>query len=528
MTNPGKETETRKFPINAAASVIADISAGIYRTPAGSLKELVSNAFDADANKVHVSTNAPHFGTFTCSDDGNGMTPEQFEQIMGLIGGSSKRDHGEVSLIHKRPLVGRIGIGILSIGQICRRFEVFSSTKGSPIKFRAKINLEPYMRPEARRIQISKPLAGNEEVKIGQCEMETAPEDPDKHYTRVVMESIIPGFRQQLQSYPMDEMGVTPKKFKKGDMEAFLRSVSHDTVSEHGAYAQLIWELASTTPVRYLPEGPIRSASALNDLRKRMESFKFSVFLDGVELFKPLLLPLSSTTDFKLYPNLDFTKTLSDKRTLRVRGYIYWQQSRILPRELQGILVRVRNVGIGAFDPTYLKYPKHEGWKFSQLCGELYVDDGLDEAINIDRASFRESDEAYLSLQEFLFQRLGKKTDEGAGIFTSIKAMAKRVADRKKQKEHRRRASETASAIFGSPGPMTLETVTPQAATPAGVRLTRKSLVVDEELVASVPSRHRDLFMGICGVVEKTIGDKVPSSLRRDLLQRIAKLFEIN
>ena len=258
-----------------------------------------------------------------------------------------------------------------------------------------------------------------------------------------------------------------------------------------------------------------------------MESFKFSVFLDGVELFKPLLLPLNTATGFKVYPELNFTKTLSDKRTLRVRGYIYWQQSRILPRELQGILVRVRNVGIGAFDPTYLKYPKHEGWKFSQLCGEIYVDDGLDEAINIDRASFRESDEAYIALQEFLFHRLGKKTDEGAGIFTSIKAMAKHVADRKKEKEHQRHASEIASAIFGSPGPMTLATATSQTVSPAGVRLTRKSLIVDEELVASVPSRHRDLFMGICGVVENTIGDRVPPAARRDLLQRIAKLFEI-
>ncbi len=33
-------------PINVAASVIADVSAGIYRSPAGALKELLSNAFD--------------------------------------------------------------------------------------------------------------------------------------------------------------------------------------------------------------------------------------------------------------------------------------------------------------------------------------------------------------------------------------------------------------------------------------------------------------------------------------------------
>lgn len=521
--------ETREFQINAAASVIADISAGIYRTPAGALKELVSNAFDADATKVHVSTNAPHFSTFTCSDDGYGMTPEKFQQTMGLIGGSSKRDQGELSPLYKRPLIGRIGIGILSIGQICRKFEVFSSAKGSPVKFRAKINLEPYMRPEARRVQLNQTLASDAKVKIGQCEMETAPEDPDKHYTRVVMEDIIPGFRQQLQSQPMDETGITPKKFKKGDMEAFLRSVSRDTVSEHGAYAQLIWELASACPVKYFPQGPIRDSQELDDLRKRMDDFKFEVLLDGVGLYKPMLLPESTLTGHKLYSKLNYTKTLSDKRTLRVRGYIYWQQSRILPRELQGILVRVRNVGIGTFDPTYLKYPKHEGWKFSQLCGELYVDDGLDEAINIDRASFRETDEAYIALQEFLFQRLGKKTDEGAGIFTSIKALAKRAADRKKHTNEKRRATEAASAIYGNPNPrpLVLETSAPAESPPGGVRLTNQKLVVDEDLVSEIPPRNRELFMSICGVVEKTLADKVSPKVRRDLLKRISTLFGI-
>src|SRR5581483_8630236 len=92
---------TDKFPINVAASVIADISSGIYRTPAGALKELVSNAFDADAGIVRISTSGPHFTTFTCSDDGSGLTPERFKEIMGLIGGSTKRDQGEVSPIFK-------------------------------------------------------------------------------------------------------------------------------------------------------------------------------------------------------------------------------------------------------------------------------------------------------------------------------------------------------------------------------------------------------------------------------------------
>jgi hypothetical protein len=317
---------TQNFPINVAASVIADISAGIYRTPAGALKELISNAFDADAQSVRISTGDPHFRTFTCTDDGSGITPDRFKEIMGLIGGSSKRDADQYSEIYRRPLIGRIGIGLLSIGQICRRFEVFSSALGSNKKFRARVNLEPYTRPEARRVQLGKQLAKDPTVKVGEFEIEEAPESKGKHYTRIVMEDIIPGFIEQLQTKPMAVIGVTPLTFKKGDMSAFLASVSNDQVARHGAYAQLIWELAITAPIRYLPEGPIRECPQLRDLRKRMEGFQFSVYLDGVELLKPILLPPAKSTAHKVYPHLDYEKILANGRKLSVRGYIYWQK----------------------------------------------------------------------------------------------------------------------------------------------------------------------------------------------------------
>lgn len=512
-----------KYPIDVAASVIADISAGIYRTPAGALKELVSNAFDADAENVRVSTSGPQFSTFTCTDDGSGLTAERFKEIMGLIGGSTKRDRGETSQIFRRPLIGRIGIGLLSIGQICSSFEIFSSAKGSQTKFRARIDLEPYMRPEARRMQLGSKLKTDEKVRVGEYEIEETEEEPDKHYTRVVMEKINPGFKKQLRSQPMVELGVTPKTFKKGDMKAFLASVSKDTVAEHGAYAQLIWELAVTTPVRYFPEGPVRNTPKLNDLRKTLESYKFHVFLDGVELLKPILLPTSTSVTHKVYPDLDFRKKLSSSRELKVRGYLYWQNTRILPRELQGILVRVRNVGIGSFDPTYLGYPKHEGWKFSQLCGELYVDEGLDEAINIDRASFRETDEAYLALQEFLFQRLGKETDQGAGVFTNIKAISGQIAQRKRNRETAKRAKRSTEAIYGSFRPIELKVT--EGRTSGGVKVTPHVIRVDKDLLQGIAEKHRELFIGVCGVIEKSVGSLLSASKRRELLEKIAKLF---
>jgi len=520
---------TNRFPIDVAASVIADISAGIYRTPAGALKELISNAFDADARTVRITTNAPHFRTFTCTDDGLGLTPEKFKQVMRLIGGSSKRDQGDVSPVFGRPLIGRIGIGLLAIGQICRRFEVFSSAKGSAVKFRAQIDLEPYMRAEARRTQLGSPveLEKGGAVKIGEYEIEEAEEEPSRHYTRVVMESIIPGFQQQLLSQPTIQLGVTPKSFKKADMAAFLASVSKDTVSEHGAYAQLIWELAVSAPTQYLPDGPVRNQSRLNDLRARVKDYNFTAFIDGVELFKPILLPTRRSIPCKLHPHLDLDKSLPGGRRLRARGYLFWQKERILPRELQGVLVRVRNVAIGSFDPTYLGYPKHEGWKFSQLCGELYVDEGLDEAINIDRASFRETDEAYLALQNFLFQRLGKATDQGAGIFTNIKSLSGKLSQKRKKRETAARAKGLAGIVFGQASAAQFRVAQDDQPTPTGVRITSSEVVIDQELTRSIPPRQKDLFISVCAVIEKRLARALPAGKRRELFRELAELFGV-
>jgi HSP90 family molecular chaperone len=107
--------------INASARIIADISSGIYRTPANALKELVSNAWDADAPEVVINTGYPRFDLVTCSDTGLGMTTNEFRKYMRHIGGSFKRIGGDTTP-SGRPIIGKIGIGILAIAQICDRF----------------------------------------------------------------------------------------------------------------------------------------------------------------------------------------------------------------------------------------------------------------------------------------------------------------------------------------------------------------------------------------------------------------------
>src|SRR5258708_32903866 len=99
--------------IKVHEKALAHLSRGLYRSPASALRELVSNAWDANAKTVRISTNYPRFFQITIEDTGDGFSKNDFERLMkGNIGNSEKRPSGKV-LINSRPLIGRLGIGML-------------------------------------------------------------------------------------------------------------------------------------------------------------------------------------------------------------------------------------------------------------------------------------------------------------------------------------------------------------------------------------------------------------------------------
>ena len=58
------------------SSILRELS-GVYKPFVKALKELVSNAFDADADHVHI-TIADDFSSGIVIDNGEGMTPFEF------------------------------------------------------------------------------------------------------------------------------------------------------------------------------------------------------------------------------------------------------------------------------------------------------------------------------------------------------------------------------------------------------------------------------------------------------------------
>src|SRR5438270_771193 len=104
-------------------SILRELS-GVYKPFVKALKELVSNAFDADADTVQVLFE-DDFSSVRVTDDGQGMSPFDFRNDFTRIGGGSRRWAGERTR-KGRLRIGSKGIGFLALARYCDRLKVES------------------------------------------------------------------------------------------------------------------------------------------------------------------------------------------------------------------------------------------------------------------------------------------------------------------------------------------------------------------------------------------------------------------
>jgi hypothetical protein len=202
------------------------------------------------------------------------------------------------------------------------------------------------------------------------------------------------------------------------------------------AYLDMIWKLALSSPVRYVDrhpfdlnsddqirlfwisneqrgqatEVPMRQGETVRDAVRRevagspvLESGQadpaggFKVTLDGVELRRPIRFryfqadqrSIETALLFvgKYAPNLAPVPSSRRGGFFELEGYLYWN-GRIIPKDNNGVLVRIRGAGSGLFDPTFSQYQVSEQTRLRQITSELFIMRGLDAALNIDRESF--------------------------------------------------------------------------------------------------------------------------------------------
>jgi hypothetical protein len=466
--------------------VIARVTDGIYRRPGSALRELISNAYDADATRVVIKTDAPRFERITVEDNGHGMSPEVLAHMLFHIGGSAKRSKEGQSLgvtalnspYHSpggRRLIGKIGIGLFSVSQLTHSFQVITKVKGDKFRTVATIVLKQYADDQVEDLKPGEKRYESGKVNIWR---ENAT-DLESHGTTIVLTSIRPQARDTLRSRDIwaaieqaesaaesdDAQSIEPPRFhigrvasaehllkktgadysslpwdSKDDPDVAFRKLVQAVWDEIGQsspnpqlerifdyYLRMVWQLALAVPLPYVeghvfdlePKGwaevfelsnrPKGAATLVafkdgQSIRKRLELKDptdsigcFDVLFDDLKLVRPIKFTELPDSKGALKIPLVFIGKLRETftkvprelsgGTLAFEAYLFWTP-KIAPTEHQGALVRIHGSSGTLFDSTFLRYQTAELVRLRQITCEIFVQEGLDSALNIDRESF--------------------------------------------------------------------------------------------------------------------------------------------
>lgn len=187
--------------------VLARITDGIYRRPSAALRELIFNAYDADATEVVIDTDAPRFEYISVRDNGRGMDEKSLANLFKHIGGSSKRTHKGIELgtVHSdnpdltpmgRKLIGKIGIGMFAVTHLTTHFRVITKKKNQTHRLIAEVWMKTWTEENLRNAP-----EDDGEFITGDVVFSVEPaSDPESHGTEIVLLEIRDQTRNNLKS----------------------------------------------------------------------------------------------------------------------------------------------------------------------------------------------------------------------------------------------------------------------------------------------------------------------------------------
>jgi hypothetical protein len=421
-------------------AVIRELS-GIYQPFVKAFKELISNSYDADADRVDIQL-SEDFRSIEIFDDGRGLTPDEFRTDFTKIGGSYTRLREELTS-KQRPKIGSKGIGFLAVARYCSRMDVESTTvRESRASIRCtvkrkKIDLascvdSPIPReslvPRITVLSIT-PVTEQRHRSLGRkynrvkCDGVIELNDlPSAEWSEVDIEYSIKcndlllratidfdyllslenkKDLEEIEDFCTVEICELPegnenreahftritlhglKDFVARDLRADRKSGYVRNVESYPGLARFIWHLRRCIPVKYeLPE-PIEQKFGVDNLRSPRLKYIERVNFSGsryklLELTRPVWSPETPEL-FSLDDDI-CTKVDINEGGLVAKGYILGHSEIIYPAELRGLAVRVRNVQIGS--PSFLGFESvatgFEKAALSQITGEINVLEGLD------------------------------------------------------------------------------------------------------------------------------------------------------
>ncbi len=253
-------------------------------------------------------------------------------------------------------------------------------------------------------------------------------------------------------------------------------------------YFRMLWKLSLSLPLEYvdrhpfdlsqvdnvalysIPDGKgqatpidLKSGETLRDHFKltagqSLKDNMFSVFVDDIELRRPIVLPtklrspnnigrpvMMVASEFAPFKKEDLERAGGE---LEFEAYLYWN-SKIIPKDTAGVVLRVRDASGTLFDGSFLNYQVSEQTRLKQITAEIFVNKGLDSAINIDRESFNFSHPHYLYLQRWLHKALRLLVNRLKALAKEKKHELDQVAADRERKEKEAKATSVWERRYG-------------------------------------------------------------------------------
>ncbi|HBG18748.1 MAG TPA: ATP-binding protein [Desulfobulbaceae bacterium] len=518
--------------LSTSERILARVTDGIYRQPSSSLRELVANAYDADATHVHILTDAPRFQKIIVRDNGRGLSAHVLDYVIHSIGGSAKRtfsgmelgvsDAGDPKISPGgRRFIGKIGIGLFSIAQLTNHFQIITKVAGEKYRTFVDIILHTHSEDQmAEDVQRKTFDTGSVEIWSVQAE------DVEAHGTEIVLINIKNSAKELLQSRERwlsvkgeqfgDELNpkkeeapsfhigahiiqngyeiIEPRRLPWADddnpAEKFSKLVEA-MANELGGrtnpllsqifdnYLSTIWTLSLAVPLNYSDGHPfsyskkdtaaifqlsnkpkghpteinIQGEQTIREVLKLTAGVEnsplgFDVFIDGIQLSRPIKFrDLPESRNALKKPLLmvgshkpDLTSVPEEYRggELRFEAYLFWTP-KVVPADHAGVLIRINEASGTLFDPTFLNYQIAELTRLRQITAEIFVKEGLDSALNIDRESFNYSHPHYQYIKKWLHSALRQ-------LASTQKRLSKEIRDQERDSQlqsHRNELQKT-------------------------------------------------------------------------------------
>ncbi len=228
-------------------------------------------------------------------------------------------------------------------------------------------------------------------------------------------------------------------------------------------YLQMIWQISLSIPLKYVdghlfdmdltgwsesflisnkPKGAAQELiltegltikDTLN-LKGGNDTLKFDVFIDELKLFRPIKFKgLPNSGHAIKHPLIFIGKCREEFNSystdlsggpLEFEAYLFWTP-KVVPTEHRGSLIRINGASGTLFDPSFMRYQVSEQTRLRQITCEIFIYQGFDSALNIDRESFNYSHPHAVYLTRWLHSALRQLATTQKRIANSIRTKSR-------------------------------------------------------------------------------------------------------